>query len=137
MIALILQRFRIALKTQPRREADRLQVGRRGAAHLFDGQQLAGDDIVGSRELLAHAGAKELAEDDAVQVAMDAPPATALEVVQSEFLLGSRKQFSTFQRPKATRSRSRSDQPPRPGTRLLRKYLISPVTTLRATSSVC
>ena len=38
--------------------------------------------------------------------------------------------------PNAIRSRSRTVQPPRPGTRLLRKYLISPVRMLMATMSV-
>ena len=88
MIALILHGFLISLGTQPRWEADRLQVGGRGAAHLFDGQQLAGGDVVRGGELLTHAGAEELAQDGAVQVAMDALPAAALEVVQPEFLLG-------------------------------------------------
>ncbi|MFM9960727.1 MAG: hypothetical protein ACKV2Q_05825 [Planctomycetaceae bacterium] len=52
-----------------------------GAADLFGGQQFATEDVFARRELLSNASAEQLAEDGQKQMAVDAPPAAALEVI--------------------------------------------------------
>ncbi|MFM9963566.1 MAG: hypothetical protein ACKV2Q_20350 [Planctomycetaceae bacterium] len=60
----------------------------RGPADLFGGQQFATEDIFARRELLSNASAEQLAEDGQKQMAVDALPAAALEVIQAQIFLG-------------------------------------------------
>ncbi len=68
-----------------------------GAADLFGGQQFAAFDVFARREFLPRDGAEQLAQDHQEQVAMDAVPAAAFEVIQPEFFL--RFAEAVFDRP--------------------------------------
>ena len=58
-----------------------------GAADLFGRKKLAAQNVFARRKLLPRAGAEQLAEDGQEQMAVDAVPTTAFEVIQSQFLL--------------------------------------------------
>lgn len=79
------------------RQADRCDedVGR--ATDLFRRQQLAAEDVVGGRELLANAGTEQLAQNCHIQMAMNAAPTAAFEMIQTQFFLRFSK--TVFNRP--------------------------------------
>jgi len=68
-----------------------------GAADLFGGEQFATFDVLAWRKFLSPDGAEQLAQNHHEQVAMDAVPAAAFEVIQTEFFF--RFAETVFNRP--------------------------------------
>jgi hypothetical protein len=87
VVALIRQFGFVALVSVLGRQVNRGKeyVGR--PADLLHRQQFAAGHHAGGRELLANSGAEESAENRRIQVAVNASPAAALEVVPAKFLL--------------------------------------------------
>ena len=101
VVALAFGFFAIELFASAWRKVERLHDDVRGAANLLRRQQFAAGHILARRKLLKNSGTEQLAQNCHEQMAMDATPAAALEMVQTEFFALIAHQFLRVSLPPA------------------------------------
>lgn len=115
VVVLALGFFSVELFASAWRKVDRLHDHVGGASDLLRRQQFATDNIFTRRKLLTNSGTEQLAQNRHEQMPMDATPAAALEMVQTEFFF--RFTEAVFDRPASERHAKNLSQSPAVATR--------------------